>query len=442
MSDHRHARALLINATRLLTALVTSGLIATATANAAPPSTKPLARFQIEAQDRDYRDTPITIALPPTPPAAENAAAAELPADQPLEIGTANAWWPVTRDPDNQGHFVLPALKKGKRLTVTLRPARPAGASATTAGARAVAVDKDDEGVWITVGGKRLLRYQAKARAPEGIRPDFLRGGYLHPVLTPSGVTVTDDYPADHKHHHGIWTAWTHTEYEGRTPDFWNMGQKKARKDHTALGETFTGRDAGGFIARLSSTDLQANPARVVIDERWKVVAYRLPPARSGGASRAYHLFDLEWTDTVLGKSPLKLPEYRYGGLGVRGHIGWLGEEKTSFLTSEGKDRKSAENTPARWCHMGGLVAGKAAGIAALDHPTNFRHPQPLRISPNQPYFVYSPMKAGPFVIEAGKPFVSRYRFVVTDGPADPALLERLWQDFATPPTVTALPAP
>jgi hypothetical protein len=56
--------------------------------------------------------------------------------------------------------------------------------------------------------------------------------------------------------------------------------------------------------------------------------------------------------------------------------------------------------------------------------------------------FVYSPMKAGPFTIEAGKPFVSRYRFVVSDGPADPALLERLWQDFARPPTITALPAP
>ena len=391
-----------------------------------------LGQFTVEAGPLDRRDTPVRVPLD-----------AGL-ADKALEIGGGGAWYPLTRDPDGQGHFLLPALKQGQRRKLTLREARR---PAKVEPARGVAVVTDDDGLWLTVGGKQLLRYQARPAAPAGTREDFLRGGYLHPVLTPSGTTVTDDYPADHKHHHGIWTAWTHTEYEGRTPDFWNMGQKKARKDHLAVDAIFGGPDAGGFVARLTSTDLQAAPPRVVIDERWKVIAYRIPAGRGRGA---YHLFDLEWTDTVLGGSPLKLPEYRYGGLGVRGPIDWLGEKETTFLTSEGKDRQTAENTPARWCHMGGLVGGKtaskpaskSAGIAALDHPANFRHPQPLRISPNQPYFVYSPMKAGPFTIEAGKPFVSRYRFVVSDGPAEPALLERLWQDFARPPTVTALPAP
>jgi hypothetical protein len=38
--------------------------------------------------------------------------------------------------------------------------------------------------------------------------------------------------------------------------------------------------------------------------------------------------------------------------------------------------------------------------------------------------------------IEAGKPYSARYRFVVADGPANPALLERLWRDFARAPVV------
>jgi hypothetical protein len=33
--------------------------------------------------------------------------------------------------------------------------------------------------------------------------------------------------------------------------------------------------------------------------------------------------------------------------------------------------------------------------------------------------------------IEAGRPYSARYRFVVADGPANKALLERLWRDFA-----------
>jgi hypothetical protein len=135
------------------------------------------------------------------------------------------------------------------------------------------------------------------------------------------------------------------------------MDRKKGRKDHVALRETFEGGAAGGFIAQLSSTDLGASPPRVVIDERWKVIVYRTH-ARRG--TPPYHLFDLEWRDTVLGSSPLKLPQYRYGGL-----------------------------------------------------------------------------KSGPFALEPGKPCVSRYRFVVADGPADPALLERLFQDYTRPPKAT-----
>ena len=354
---------------------------------------------------------------------------------KPLEVGGQSVWRPLTGDPGGRAFFILPALKQGRRLELPVREAR--GEGEVKGG---VEVVKDPDGLWLSVGGKRVLRYQASAAAPAGMREDFLRGGYLHPVLTPAGVTVTDDYPADHKHHHGIWTAWTSTEYQGRKPDFWNMGGKKARKDHVSIGETFAGAAAGGFSARLSSTDLGTTPPTVVIDEQWRVIAYR-PTARMRGAA-GHHLFDLEWTDTVRGNAALKIPEYRYGGLGVRGHIDWLGEQKTSFLTSEGKDRASAENTPARWCHMGGRVlsagaGGKLAGIAALDHPANFRHPQPLRISPNQPYFVYSPMKAGPFQLDPGKPFVSRYRFVVSDGAADPALLERLWKDYADPPAAS-----
>ena len=34
--------------------------------------------------------------------------------------------------------------------------------------------------------------------------------------MSPRGTVVTDDYPDDHKHQHGIFTAWTKTEYEGR----------------------------------------------------------------------------------------------------------------------------------------------------------------------------------------------------------------------------------
>jgi hypothetical protein len=43
----------------------------------------------------------------------------------------------------------------------------------------------------------------------------------------------------------------------------------------------------------------------------------------------------------------------------------------------------------------------------------------------------------GPFEIKPGASLVLRYRFVVADGPPDRAELDRLWNDYATPPQAT-----
>src|SRR5207247_1566621 len=61
------------------------------------------------------------------------------------------------------------------------------------------------------------------------------RGGYLHPVFTPSGKLLTDDYATNHLHHHGIWFSWARVEFEGRQPDFWNMGDAKGRPNLSGL---------------------------------------------------------------------------------------------------------------------------------------------------------------------------------------------------------------
>ena len=51
----------------------------------------------------------------------------------------------------------------------------------------------------------------------------------------------------------------------------------------------------------------------------------------------------------------LELPEYHYGGLGIRGRGEWDGKENAFFLTSEGvTDRDEANGKPAKWIFMGG----------------------------------------------------------------------------------------
>jgi hypothetical protein len=393
-----------------------SGVLAASTT---PAVAKPITVI-VSAGDLDRQNTPVPLTLP-----------AEL-AGKPFELRGPGGRLPLDLDAQGAGVFVLPSLKKGKQARYQLHELkRPPKAAA------GVEVVRDKDNVDVRVAGKRVLRYQADNIPPRpDIGPEFHRGGYLHPLFTPSGVQVTDDYPKDHKHHHGIWTAWTSTEYEGRKPDFWNVGGKKARKDHVSTGEVLPGAAAGRFTTQLSSTDLSATPPRQVLKETWKVTVYR-----THAKAPPYYLFDLEWTDEIVGSVPLVLPQYRYGGLGVRGHIDWFGKDRAYFLTSEGKDRSNGEDSTARWVHMGGKTGETLAGIAVLDHPGNFRAPQPVRIHPDQPFLCYSPPKAGKMSLDPGKPYTSRYRFVVADGAPDKALLERLWNDYAHPPAVEVKPA-
>jgi hypothetical protein len=240
----------------------------------------------------------------------------------------------------------------------------------------------------------------------------------------------------NHKHHHGIWWAWTHTEFEGRQPDFWNMGDGKGTVEFAALDQTWSGPVHAGFISQLRQVDLTGPKSKTALNETWNVKLYAIGHA----AKQPCYVFDVEITDTCAAASPVKLPKYRYGGIGVRGNWAWNGKDKLNFLNSEGvTDRTKGDNneTSGRWAHMGGLVDGALTGIAILGHPDNANAPQPQRIHPTEPFCSFAPQQAGDLEITPDRPFTARYRFVVADGAPDKVELDRLWNDYAHPPTVT-----
>lgn len=329
--------------------------------------------------------------------------------------------------------FVIGELAAGAKATYRLE----AGTSAKSG--EGVRLERADGRIAATVGRAAVLSFQEQPATPANpkIKDVYKRGGYIHPVFSPGGIRVTDDYPADHFHHHGIWFAWVKTEYEGRHPDFWNVGDDTGRIDFQGVGEFWSGSVHGGLTAKFQSIDLKAPAPKPVVDEQWEVRVYTV-----GEGARRYRMFDLVSTQRILGDSPLKLPVYRYGGVGIRGHEQWIGKgDKTKFLTSTGeRDRIKAHESRAAWCHMGGLVDGKPTGIATLAHPANFRSPEPMRVNPNIPFLNFAPSQAGDWEMVPGKTYVWRYRFIVQDGEPDQAWLESRWQDYAKPVAVTISP--
>lgn len=333
---------------------------------------------------------------------------------------------PMQIDADGSGWFMVSELASGGE-----RRFRLAGPVASSSGIRAA---RAGDSVSFTWDKQPLLDYVGgKGMLPDGIKQLYQRGGYLHPVRTPSGRVITDDYPPDHRHHHGVWFAWTKTEFQGRHPDFWNVQDLTGRVDVTALDDAWSGPVQGGLRARHHYTDVSAPTPTVALREVWQTRVF----AVGRGGPHPYFLFDVDLTQTAATNDPLILDEYRYGGIGVRGPKESRDLANAFFLTSEGKARQDGDTSRGRWCHIGSRVEGELAGIAILGHPDNFRAPEPMRINPTDPFFCYAPPQLGRFEITPGTPHVARYRFVVADGGPDATELDRIWADYADPPKVT-----
>jgi hypothetical protein len=279
--------------------------------------------------------------------------------------------------------------------------------------------------VIICSGEKEILRYQAEPGdlpRPE-IPKAFVRGGYLQSIRTPSGRLITDDFPADHMHHHGVWNPWTKTEFEGRHPDFWNMGKGTGKVEFVALDEVWHQFGKAGFKARHQFVDLSASPPKVVLLESWNIDV---------SASGKAYFIDFTSTQTCATDSPLKLPAYHYGGFGFRGNGAWNGPKNCRFLSASGlTDRLKLNTSREKWCWIGGRIDGETCGATLLCHPANFRFPQPVRASPDQPFFCFAPQQLGEMEITPGQPYVARYRLVITDGEPDAKSADTWWQDYA-----------
>lgn len=75
-------------------------------------------------------------------------------------------------------------------------------------------------GISVQEGGDPVFFYQRATKDLDGRYP---RAHYLHPVYSPAGDTLTEDFPADHPHHRGIFWAWHQVRLDGRkVADGWD----------------------------------------------------------------------------------------------------------------------------------------------------------------------------------------------------------------------------
>jgi len=283
------------------------------------------------------------------------------------------------------------------------------------------------EAVELSADSRPVVRYGvAKATGPAGTGPLFARNAYLHPLRAPNGAVVTDDFPKDHPHQRGVFFAWTKTEVGDLHPDFWNLGSGTGRISTQRVSAT--GGGEAGFRSEHLWEMKRGDTWEAALDETWDVVLHQ-PRFTDSAAPDAAYVLDL--TSKQTPRVDILLPAYRYGGMSVRGSAEWNRKGgPLKVLTSEGRDWAAAENTHARWADMSGPIGELHAGVAILEHPTNLRAPNLIRVPPEYPYVVYCPSKGEPLTLSAGKTYQFRYRLIIHNGPADAATLNQHWDRF------------
>jgi hypothetical protein len=307
-----------------------------------------------------------------------------------------------------------------------------------------IVAHRDDSSLTIENGRQQLLRYWfATVNPPAGVDSHFRRSGFIHPLWTPHGQALTRIQPPDHRHHYGLWNPWTHALFENDTVDFWNLGSKLGFVRFAKFISIVDGPVFSEFKVLHEHVVLKKDGSqKVAINEIQTVRVYR--PADS---SDHYYL-DITSQLSCATPSPVLLLTYRYGGLGWRATEVW-NKENSQVLTSEGKDRKTADGSKARWCIVEGSLDslapghyGDYGGAVMLSSPSNYNHPEPLRIWPENSngrgdlFANFDPTKDKDWLLEPGKTYTLHYRLVVFNGKFSKEQAESAWDYFATPPAV------
>lgn len=295
-------------------------------------------------------------------------------------------------------------------------------------------VDKDNGQYVIYLNNKPVLQYNAATVYPIGELDESLkRSGFIHPLYAPNGAVLTTIQPPDHPHHYGIWNPWTKTSFMGEEIDFWNLRKREGTVRHQGVIGSFSGDVLAGLRVLHQHVAWPDTDKEVVaINEQQTMLVFPL----GNGMSMIDFSFILNPVHDIT------LEEHRYGGFGFRATTQW-NTANTDFVTSEGFDRDRADGERARWYQAGGDLPEGYASVLAMGHPSNFNHPEPLRVWPSDAnagqgdlFVNFCPIRNTDWVLSPGQSYLLRYRMIVFPGQMDEHRADALWLDYANPPKI------
>jgi hypothetical protein len=218
--------------------------------------------------------------------------------------------------------------------------------------------DKEKGLLTVRDGQIDVLTYRFGDQLKEGVDPTQTRSCYIHPLYSLDGQVLTDDFPQDHYHHHGVFWTWPVVKTRGQLTQTWHAHSPSLRQHFVR------------WIKREKKNDMTI----ITVENVWKldcleVVAKEMVTLNIHPAGNISRAIDLELKIQAVGGS-LTLqgtPDQNkgYGGLSIRGASMFTG---ASMSTDQGLLEEDSTNVPFRWADLSSDDLGVAIFVSP-DHP-------------------------------------------------------------------------
>jgi hypothetical protein len=282
--------------------------------------------------------------------------------------------------------------------------------------AQMVLVEDVEKGTLTVMDGQtEVLTYRFGDQLKEGVDPKQTRSCYIHPLYSLDGKVLTEDFPQDHFHHHGLFWTWPVVKTRGEETQTWHPANLRQ------------------YFVRWLKREVDDNTATLRVENAWRldgkevvakeIVTLHVHPDVDGGRA-----IDLELKIEAV-KGPLTLqgtPDQNkgYGGFSLRGAPMFKGAAMT---TDQGPLEKDSTNVTFRWADISTLELGMAIFVSP-DHPG---FPTTWLIRNSYAGFLNASWPGlKPAAIHPGKPVTLCYRLYIHHGNVSAGHVRRAYERY------------
>jgi hypothetical protein len=278
---------------------------------------------------------------------------------------------------------------------------------------------KNNQGIELLENGRHVLFYQ---KMPKSFDGKYVCCNYLHPLYNLKGDTLTQEFPADHQYHRGIFWAWHQMYINGKSVgDGWIM---ENIEQEVVNVQTKADNHSGQFKLNAVWKSPLFENKKPFLNEHTTITVY---PLQNG-------IRKIDFAITLNALVPgLEIggsdDEKGYGGLCARLKL----PKDLAFTSVNGPViPQLGQIKSGPWMDFSASFTGKneTNGVAILCHPKTPNYPAPwiLRSETSMQNIVFPGRDR--IKLDISKPVVLYYQMIVHNGNANSINLNELQSEY------------